>query len=213
MSVRTDTVRYSVRVVDFVSGMPRQNLRVKACRNSDLNCEDPVATFVDSKQTGHVQLELPTAFLGFFEVKSDAVDTLLYLTKPIEKNTIDRDITVPTLETIDLLASLLEYTWDMDKGLVVLEVLDCSEAPQSGIHFECAAGGDGFYMVNGIPFKSEQMTMYDPMNNTAEGGFINVPQGLVQFSAQVGVDREAMSLGSVDVQIRPSTLTIIELHP
>jgi len=213
MSVRADTVRYSVRVVDFVSAMPRQDLKVKACRNSDLNCEDPVATFVDTKQTGRAQLELPSGFLGFFEVKSDAVDTLLYVTKPIVEDTIDRDITVPTLETIDLLASLLEYTWDMDKGLVVLEVLDCSEAPQSGIHFECHAGGDGFYMVNGIPFKSEQMTMYDPMNNTAEGGFINVPQGLVQFSAQVGVDSEVMSLGSVNVQIRPSTLTIIELHP
>jgi hypothetical protein len=213
MSVRTDTVRYSVRVVDFVSGMPRQDLKIKACRNSDLNCDDPVATFVDSKQTGKVQLELPTGFLGFLEVKSDAVDTLLYVTKPIVEDTVDRDITVPTLETIDLLASLLEYTWDMDKGLVVLEVLDCSEAPQSGIHFACQAGGDGFYMVNGIPFKSEQMTMYDPMNNTAEGGFINVPQGLVQFSAQLGVDGDVMSLGSVDVQIRPSTLTIIELHP
>lgn len=213
MSVRTDTVRYSVSVVDFVSGMPRTNIEAKACRNSDLSCEDPVATFVDSGQTGQVQLELPTGFVGFLELTSDAVDTLLYLMKPIVRNTIDRDITVPTLETIDLLASLLEYTWDMDKGLVVLEVLDCAETPQSGIHFECSEGGDGFYMVNGIPFKSEQMTMYDPETNTAEGGFINVPPGLARFSAKLGVEADATLLGSLNVQIRPRTLTIIELYP
>ena len=213
MSARADTVRYSVRVVDFVSGMPRQDLKAKACRSRDLRCEDPVATFVDTKQTGQVQLELPNGFLGFLELTSDAVDTLLYVTKPIVEDTNDRDITVPTLETIDLLASLLEYTWDMEKGLVVLEVLDCSEQPQSGIHFECHAGGDGFYMVNGIPFKSEQMTMFDPMNNTAEGGFINVPPGLAQFSAQLGIEADAMQLGTLKVQIRPRTLTIIEVHP
>lgn len=213
MSVHTDTVRYSVRVVDFVSGMPRQDLKVKACSSNDLSCEKPVATFVDSKQTGKVQLDLPTGFLGFLELTSDAVDTLLYVTKPIVENTSDRDITVPTLETIDLLASLLEYTWDMDKGLVVLEVLDCSEQPQSGIHFACHEGGDGFYMVNGIPFKSEQTTMYDPMNNTAEGGFINVPPGLAEFSAQLGSEADATRLGTLKVQIRARTLTIIELHP
>jgi hypothetical protein len=172
-----------------------------------------VATFVDSAQTGQVQLDLPTGFVGFLELTSDAVDTLLYVSKPIVENTRERDITVPTLDTINLLANLLEYTWDMDKGLVVLEVLDCSENPQSGIHFDCHAGGDGFYMVDGIPFKTEHMTMFDAADNTAEGGFINVPPGFVQFSAQVGIDPDATRLGSMKVQIRARTLTIIELHP
>lgn len=213
MSVLARTVSYSVQVVDFVNHMPRTDLRAKACRNNDLDCEKPVATFVDSKLTGRVQLELPTGFVGFIALSSDAVDTLLYVTRPIMRDTVDRDITVPTFETIDLLATLLEYTWDMDKGLVVLEVLDCSENPQEGIHFECSESGDGFYMVDGVPFKNQHMTIYDPMSNTAEGGFINVRPGLVQFTAKLGIDDDAMELGRFNVQIRPRTLTIIEIHP
>jgi hypothetical protein len=213
VSVLSATVRYSFQVIDFVSRMPKKDVTVKACRNNDALCEEPVATFVDTRQTGLVQLMLPTGFLGFLEVTSDKVDTLLYITNPIVRNTRDRDLSMPTQDSIGLFALLLDYPWDMEKGIVVLEVLDCSETPQDGIHFESHDGGDPFYIVEGVPIKAAQTTVFDSITGTAEGGFINVPAGNAQFTAKLGTDPDAMVLGTFNAQIRPRTMSIIALRP
>jgi hypothetical protein len=211
-SVRTLTVSYSFQVIDFVSRLPKTDVKVKACRNSDVSCEKPVATFVDTRRRGLVLLDLPTGFVGFLEVTSDSIDTLLYITKPIVKNTRERDLTMPTPDSIALFAELLDYPWDMDKGIAVIEVLDCSRTPQDGIHFDSRDGGDPFYILDGVPIKDAQTTVYDSTTGTAEGGFINVPPGTAQFSAQLGTDPDASVLGTLNAQIRPRTMTIIELH-
>jgi hypothetical protein len=105
---------------------------------------------------------------------------------------------------------LLDHPWDMDKGIVVL---DCVDAPQDGIHLESREGGDPFYIFKGVPIKDAQTTIYDPTTGTAEGGFINVPPGIVQFSAKLGTDPDASVLGMFNAQIRPRTMTIIGSRP
>jgi hypothetical protein len=211
-SARADTVLYGFRAIDFANGMPRNNLQAKACRNSDLRCEQPIATFVDEKGTGQVQLELPNGFIGFIEVTSDAIDALLYLTRPITANTLDRDLAVPAPGTVALFATLLEYPWDMGKGLVTLEVLDCAETPQSGMHFVSDGGGDSFYLVDQVPYKQAELTVHDPVTNTAIGGFINVPPGVVEFSAAKGSEPNAERLGPFQAQVRAGAITVIGLH-
>lgn len=211
-AARGASVHYSFNVVEFASRMPVKGLEAKACTNSDVDCEKPLATFVDTDETSKVELDLPNAFTGYVEVKSEALDTLLYVTNPIVKDTVDRDLTVPTADTVALFATLLDYSWDMDKGIVVLEVLDCDEAPQGGIHFDSLAGGDGFYIIDEMPDKSAQMTVFDPAANTAEGGFLNVPPGTASFSGQSGADASAVALGTFQAQVRPRTLTVIVLH-
>jgi hypothetical protein len=206
-------VRYSFQVVDFVTREPRGGVEAKACRNNDLRCDEPLATFVDTAGSGFVQLELPPSFIGFLQVTSDTIDTLLYITRPLVKNTIDRDLTMPTPDSISLFALLLDYPWDMDKGIAVLEVLDCEGGPRGGVHFQSRDGGDPFYIFDGVPIKDAQTTVYDPVAGTAEGGFINVPAGTAQFSAQVGTEPDALELGTFSAQIRPRTMTIIELRP
>jgi len=206
------SVHYSFRVVDFASRAPIKGLEAKACRNRDIACEEPVATFIDTHETSKVELELPNGFAGFVEVTSEALDTLLYVTNPLVKDTLDRDLTVPTADTVSLFATLLDYSWDMDKGIVVLEVLDCDEAPQGGIHFDSQAGGDGFYIIDEMPDKGAQLTVFDPAADTAEGGFLNVPPGSVEFSGQSGADSNAVALGTFEAQVRPRTMTVIVLH-
>jgi hypothetical protein len=208
-TVQNATVRYSFRVVEFISRMPPKNVVAKACYNTDVGCAEPVATHTDMA-TGHVQFVLPTNFNGFFEIKSDAVDTLLYVTKPIVKNTNNRDVPVLTLDGIDLLASLLGYPYDPSKGLTLIEALDCSETPQGGVHFISREGGDSFYLKDQVPNKDAQMTVYDPTNNTANGGFINVPPGFVDFTAKLGVG--GLELGSFNAQVRARTITFIDMH-
>lgn len=209
-TVSTATVRYSFRVVEFISRMPPKNVVARACYNQDVACAEPVATYTDLEQTGHVQFVLPTMFNGFFEIRSDAVDTLLYVTKPIVKNTLNRDVPVLSPDGVDLLASLLGYPYDPTKGITLIEALDCSETPQGGIHFISREGGDSFYLKDQVPNKEARMTVYDPTNNTANGGFINVPPGFVEFTAKIGED--GLELGSFNAQVRARTITFIDMH-
>lgn len=208
---RPNNVRYNFHVIDFLGRPPPANIVAKACRNNDVACEEPVATYEDTAQTGNVQLVLPAGFMGYFEVKSDAIDTVLYVTKPIVKNTLDRDLPVLTIDTVDLLASLVGSPYDPNKGLAVLEALGCEDTPQGGIHFTSREGGDPFYLVDQVPDTNTQVSVYDAVNNSANGGFINIPPGFVQFSASVGVD--GLQLGSFNAQIRSRTITFIDMHP
>lgn len=210
-SVKTSTVRYSFHVVDFLTREPPPGITAKACRVNDVGCDEPVDSFTDTDMTGHVQLTLPTGFLGFFEIESDdSMLTLLYVTKPIEKNTLNRDLPVLTAQTVELTASITGYSFDKEKGLALIEALDCSGTPQGGVHFKSREGGDPFYLVDQVPSKEATLTVYDEANNTANGGFINVPTGFVTFDATLGLD--GLTLGSFNAQIRPNAITFINMH-
>jgi hypothetical protein len=209
-TVRNSSVRFNFHVVDFLTRKPPKGVVAKACRNNDVGCEEPVDTFTDMEETGNAQLTLPTGFVGFFEVKCEAIDTLLYIPQPSIRNTHSRDLPVLTTETVGITANLLGYPYDPSKGLALIDALDCSETPQGGIHFESREGGDPFYLVDQVPNKDTPFSVYDQVNNSANGGFINVPPGFVQFSARVGLD--GLQLGSFNAQIRPRTITFIDMH-
>jgi hypothetical protein len=138
------------------------------------------------------------------------MDTLLFITKPIVRDTLTRDLPVPTADTIDLTASILGYPYDASKGLALIDALDCSGTPQSGISFESREGGDLFYLVDQTPNRETPSSVYDPLTNSANGGFINVPPGFVKFSARIGLD--GLQLGSFNAQIRPRTITFIDMQ-
>lgn len=208
-SIKTSEVRYGFHLVEFLSGDPPKNVKVKACRNSDPGCESPVATFEDKDGEGYVQLVLPTNFFGFFDIQSDVMPTLLYVTKPIGKNTQNRDLPLLAASTVELTANLASTEFDPDQGIVFLEALDCSDTPQGGIHFS-AESGTSFYLVNQLPDTDAQETVYDTTNNTADGGFINVDPGFISFGASLGVD--GVELGTFNAQVRASTVTFIDMH-
>lgn len=208
--IRSATVRYSFRIVDFLSGIPPKNIVVKACRNNDVGCETPVSTFTDMEGTGHAQFELTAGFLGFFDIRSDSMPTLLYVTKPIYKNTLNRDLPVLSAGTVQLTAAYAGVKFDSAKGLALLEAIDCSETPAGGISFKVNdSNANQFYLVDQAPSLEATVTMYDEKTNSANGGFINVQPGFVTFSAFLGVD--GLKLGSFNAQVRANTVTFIDM--
>jgi hypothetical protein len=211
-SIKPNNVRYGFHVVDFLSRQPPKNVVVKACRSNDVGCMDPVSTWTDADGTGHAQFELPTGFFGFFDIASAALPTLLYVTKPIVKNTLNRDLPVLTSETVALTATVTGFEFDAKKGLALLEALDCSDTPAGGVQFRM--GGvemaEQFYMVDQVPSREAMATTYDEINNTANGGFINVEPGFVTFSARLG--DEDLELGNFNAQIRANGITFIDMH-
>ena len=210
----TDTVKYSFKVVEYLSRKPPANLKVNACRNGDTNCASPVASFTDVGKTGSVVLTLDNGFQGFFEVLSDQLPALLYVTKPVVKDTENRE--VPALEptTVAGLAGLAGLPFDdsKTKGVALLEMIDCNLKPASGVRFEIKPSApDLFYIINGVPSKDAKQTLYDGVDSTGDGGFLNLDKGLYTFTAYLGVEADAPQLGQFIAQIRANTITYIDL--
>lgn len=205
------TVHYSFKVIEFVSRKPPNMLVAKACRTNDVLCSDPLATFEDKDGAGMVQLELPSGFLGYFEVTSDALTALLYVTRPIVKDTVDRDLQVSSLNTVMLLSTTDGTTFDHDRGLATLTAIDCTGKPAGGVHFtESKGDSHPFFIVNRVPSSDVQATVYDPATDIAAGGFINVQPGFVTFSASYGVDGPL--LGEFNASVRANTITFVYMY-
>jgi hypothetical protein len=190
--------------------MPPQHVVVKACRFNDVACLAPEDTFVDVGQTGHVQVTLPSGFTGYFEIESESLPAVLYVTKPISRNTLNRDVPVLTDEALALTAAVTSIDVDRELGVVLLEAVNCAGVPAGGVQFKLRdAEADPFYLVDQIPNVDATLSVYDPNNNTADGGFINVPVGAHTFSAHWGVD--GPELQAFNAQIRAKTITFIDM--
>jgi hypothetical protein len=207
----TGTIVYTFHVLEFVSRMPPANLTVSACRENDVECTNPVAKWDDTDATGDVRLELPVGFLGFFDVHSDALGALSYLTKPLYVDTQDRDLQVVATSTLTILSSVAGVGFEPAKGLALVEAFDCTGTPAGGVHFlESQGSATPFYLVNHVPNKDATISVYDMVNNVADGGFINLQPGFITFSAQLGVD--GIALGSFNAHVRANTVTYIDMY-
>lgn len=215
--VRTNNmVRFSFHIIDFLSRQPPKNIVVNACLSHDVACAEPVSMYVDSDGTGHAQLEIPAGFVGFFEVKSESLTTLLYVTKPIWKNTSSQDLPILSMDALKLTAQITLLTIDPSTGLALLQALDCSDTPAAGVSFKLRGEGtetaNSFYMVDQIPSLDAKLTTYDQISKAATGGFINVKPGFVFFSAYVGASENAPLIGEFNAVIRANTITYIDMH-
>jgi hypothetical protein len=205
-------VRYSFQVLEFVTRKAPEGLVVLACRGNDVLCADPSARFEDKAGTGLVELDLPYGFLGYFDVKSKVtMPALSYLTKPLTADTHDRDLQVASTSTVQALASVAGVEFDETKGIAMLEAFDCGKTPAGGVHFtESKGAATAFYLVNHVPNSEVTLSVYDEVNNVADGGFINVQPGFVTFSARYGVDGPL--LGEFNAAVRASTVTYIDMY-
>lgn len=207
----SDSIRYSFQVLEFVSRMPPANIVVLACRTQDVNCANPIAQFEDESGEGFVELTLPSGFSGFFEVRSDALTALSYLTKPLTRDLQDRDLQVSSMSTLELLATLDNTVFEPAKGLALVEAFDCTGTPSGGVHFQESKGtSKPFYIVNHIPNSDATVSVYDEVNGVADGGFINLEPGFVTFTARWGVDGPV--LGEFNAHVRESTITFVDMY-
>ena len=216
------TVKYSFHALDFVSRAAPKKLVVLACRGNDVSCSDPAGEFTDTEGTGLVEFVLPKGFLGFFDIQAEGVKedgspqpyvpALSYLTKPVLEDMVDRDLQLPTPELVTALASIEAVQFEPEtKGLALVEAFDCSGTPAGGVRFtESKGGATPFYLVNHVPNKNANASVYDKLNNVADGGFLNVSPGFVDFKAYWGSD--GPELGSFNVHVRAGTITYVDMY-
>jgi len=208
----TETVHYQFRVRLFVDhDKAPENLVTKACETADVACNAPIAVFTDTTGDGVVEFDLPKGRPVYFEVTSSGITVLSYRSNlPEVDNPKIRDIWVPVMADIDSLSAALNLQLDPLKGVVTLEVEDCTDRPATGVHFKHnPESGHSYYLQNSLPFPNGTVTSYDEVSNVAYGGFINVIPGIVELSAYWGVDGPL--LNSLTAQVRPSTVTVVEM--
>jgi hypothetical protein len=211
VAIDTTPVKYSFKVLEYVMRAPPANITAWACFGNDVKCTNAIQPVRISQMTGLVEFELPHGFLGFFEVHSDAMPALSYLTKPIEVDTVDRDLQLSSPETFMTLATLDGAEVDESKGMALLEAFDCTGTPVGGVHFESSVGGvRPFYIVNRVPNNDVAVSSLDAVANVADGGFLNVEPGFVTFTARYGVGGPV--LGSFNVVVRLGTFTFVDMY-
>lgn len=209
-SAMTATLHYTFAVVEFLTRTPPKRLTVKACRSNDVACSSPVDEYSDDEHTGYVQLTLPVGFQGYFELTSDLLPTLLYVTKPIVQSAETRAVPLVSEEALRITAEYAGFKQTPDTGLVLLEAVACDSVPGGGVAFKVHdVEADQFYDIDMLPDTNATATEYNETNNTATGGFVNVPAGFITFSAHLGVNGQ--ELQSFNAMVRANWVTFIEI--
>jgi hypothetical protein len=206
-------VDYSFRVYEFVSRRPPDTLNVKACRTNDIECSAAVATFSATTPDGHVSLQLPVGFVGYFQLDaSGALSQRFHLTRPVRESQVHRDVQLISPATLSLLSGVAGKSAKASRGLVIIEAVDCRGQPAGGVHFEENTGdAQPFYIVNLLPTISVTSSVRDEANNIASAGFFNAKPGLMTITASLG--EEGPVVGVFNAQVRANAVTLIELRP
>jgi hypothetical protein len=207
-----EQLTYGLRVREFVTQQAPKRMTILACRPNDVSCENPVARYVDDAGSGDVSLQLPYGFQGFLDLRSDDIVTeLFYFTKPYTEPK-SRLLLVATPQTVEILVGAAGYVSDPSRGLVIVEGYDCAGQAASGISFgDSDRGGARFYLINSAPNFESAVTARDEVSDLALGGFFNAVVGFTRISARIGEDGPL--LGEFNVNVRPNTITYLEIHP
>jgi hypothetical protein len=205
------TVKYKFKAVEYVARMAPGNITARACRGADASCQIAIEPTSIDQESGDVEFDLPRGFLGFFEVRSDAVPALSYRTKPIDRDIVDRPLQLSSPETFMTLATLDGAEVDETKGVALLEAFDCQGMPVGGVHFETNVQGTRpFYIVDQVPNHNVSVSSLDAVNNVANGGFLNIEPGFVSFTARYGVGGPI--LGTFNAAVRANTFTFVDMY-
>jgi len=213
------TIKYTFQVRDFVNRdeIPA-DITVRACRNSDVDCTDPVSIYHDTSGTGEIIIEAPNGLPVYFEVTGEGrLRADLFDTGSTSRPNVDRvllNVMLPRAEYFETLNVMTMVDYDTQlEGVMFIQVLDCTGTPASGISFTKTAGkGRPFVFINHIPNANETVTQYDPVYDEAYGGFVGVSPGIVGVEAYWNSTLLANGATSFNVPMKAGTVTYVDLR-
>lgn len=212
-------VNVSVPLVNLLGGAPVTAIDAKVCAKSDVACATPMGPTVNPNSQGILTFTLPAGFDGYVDMKSNGpvddaglpayIPALVFFSPPLSQDLIY--LTIPLLSPAALgsLAAQFGNTVDPTLGAPFAAVDDCQAKPAAGASVsidKADASTRTFYFVNNLPTESTTQT-----DKSGYAGFINVPPGIRDLTAQVA-DGGAF-IGKVSVLVRPSTITYTVLPP
>ncbi len=208
-----DPITFNMTVVEFLSEMPYDQVTVKACSPTDLDCTAPLDTAVTDH--GAFALTVPTGangFDGYIDLSGGTLyPTLYYFLPPVIVGGDRGRLRLPSADTIKLLSGAIKVDLDATRGHLALVPWDCTLSPAPGVSLliDAAADKDAttYYFENNAPNHSAMQTTADP----ALGGAVNLPTGLTRVRATVA--RLGATISQFNFNIRAGTLTAGSIPP
>lgn len=222
------TVQFEINYTDFSTGNVPSGLAVRLCASTDPTCanarttlEGEAATvdgggagYVSPNADGVVRGSVEYGFEGFLEVASGTyAPTYRYTSPPVrDENTLFDQILLRPAE-IEFFADLItgnEGSYEQNgHALVFVLAQDCQRQALAGVRFTVDVEDDAmvpFYVVNTSP-----TTSVDRTDALGRAGFLNVPEGIVTFTAEMA-DTGAR-IGSTSIFVRAGAATTVAVLP
>lgn len=196
----------SIRLNDLLATKLVTDASVKLCKKLDLPCDVPVETLAPDAK-GIVSADIETGFRGYFAVDAlGYVPTLYFIDTSAGAGPFDVSLFTP--QASDALNKGVTSDIDPEAGFVNIAMYDCMDRRAAGVHFDIApaAGTTPFYALASAASGTATET-----DATGNGGFINVPPGIVTLTATLASTGELLSTETT--LIRKATLSYQTIRP
>jgi hypothetical protein len=204
-------VTFVVEVVELLSLKPPKGLVVKPCAKLDVTCSAPVGPVVSPGTDGKVTLTVESGFDGYFDIQSDeTMPSFLYLVEPLADSRVHPlQVQVLTPGTFALLSLTAGFVANPARGTLVFQAWDCDTIQAPGVSFAIDVTDPDvklFYLSKGLPTLTKHVT-----DETGSGGFVNLPEGIVEMTETLA-DGGAV-VGTAAVQVRAGAVTYVDISP
>ncbi len=197
-----------LEVRNLLSGEPMPGVRASLFTQFDFQLSQPLASGT-SGADGRMTLTVPAGFQGFISLEETGViePTLVYPNLPVTAAEGFGTVLAGSAGQSVGLVSMLHGTPIADRGLLLVQVLDCMQNGAQGgtVAFQGDLEGSiVFYTVGGVA--SEAATALD---ETGNAGIVNLKEGLTSVEAMVN----GKSVSSGSALVRPDSATWVTLLP
>ena len=213
----------SLAVTDFVDLTVPAGLVGRACGPTDVMCTHPLIEGVMPDDDGYLNFEVAHGWTGYFELNAPGyLPSIVSSNEPYTVDGMPEGTTLLTEEALRQIAEGGNEDIEPMTGVVLLAVYDCDGNPAPGVTFVQELSEDDetepehpFYFEGTLPDRDRDTTAISrgltrTMNPLAVGGFSRVKKG---YATMIGVLAETgQEIGRAEVQVRPLTMTISELH-
>lgn len=212
----TETVDFTLKVVNLIDQRPYEGLTVQACSNLDAMCTEPIGqTTTDA--AGDFTLTLPEGFLGHLFIPPPAEEPDL---APLNAHIFpppSNDPAVPTrpglvvttLELFDQLAQLAGSNLVAGTGHLFFTAIDCQGLPLEGVAVgPLMATPDTLVVYLGASGQPD--LSLNGTGTTGQGAILNVPTGFVTLR---GVHQSEGALFEQSVIVSSDTITSAPIVP
>jgi len=215
-----------VRATNIISTLPPiAGAHVKLCNRIDTNpdpaldCQSPLSPpDLVTNEAGEATLTVNNNFTGYVAVfppekpgapPADQYVPGYYYFNPGVTSDMTVATQIATFGLVTALTGLLEAEQRDDRGLVLLNALNCQGIGAAGVVFKSDGADDQtvtFYAQGSLPVKGLTAT-----EASGFGGFVNIEARLLTITGEVA--ETGRQMGSVSLVTRPKAITYTRLVP
>jgi len=196
---------------DYTSKGAIAGLALRKCDIDDYTCDaSPTAPLATTDGYGQATLPLPPGFGGYIEVTGTRYGQFLLFLPALSSDVQLGPIYLPNMTTVEDVESALSVTQDSGKGMVLVVVRDCENAPAGGVTLglQPSAGTTPYYFADSLP--SPTATQTD--DTVAAGGFFNTLQGETGLVLSTKVVENSLTYPSRTILGRKGAISYVLLY-